>query len=81
MVSRTFYEYRIPAVVLFILLKRYASVKRSRMKTVMEESNLPEKLMGLVNMALITTINNVRVKNETSKHFHIKVGPLKCFDE
>lgn len=74
-VLTTCYEYKIPALVLFIDFKKaYDSVKRMELIRSMQEFEVPPKLERLVNMTLKKTPNNVRIKNQVSEDFMVKTG-------
>ena len=66
----TCYEYNIPAVVLYVDLKKaYDSVKRSKVIEVMEEIRIPAKLQRLIIITIKETRCNVRTRGGKSEDY------------
>ena len=69
------YEYKIPAMVLFIdFNKAYDSVSRKQLLKAMREFGVSPKLVNLTRMTLKLTTGRVKVNGKFSDNFKIKTG-------
>ena len=70
-----YYEYNITLNQLFIDFKQaYDSINRGKLILILEEFNIPRKLINLTGMTLRNTTGRVKVQNMMTEEFAINKG-------